>query len=111
MELDFTQLMLLISVGMNLVGMLLIHRSVPREILNDYLKRVDDAVVKTPNKIDDAIASLQRSGATALEKMGVLKVTDTTTTTISTPPIDSVGKSGTMDFTPDKLDNDLSAAG
>lgn len=86
MDLDFSQLMQLIYSGITLVGMLLLYRSVPREFVNEYLKRSDEAAARTPNRIDDAIAGLQRKGAEALEKLGVLKVTESTTTTTVTPP-------------------------
>lgn len=82
MELDFSQLMQLIYSGITLVGMLLLYRSVPREFVNEYLKRSEEAAAKTPNKFDDALAALQRKGAEALEKLGVVKVTESTTTTV-----------------------------
>lgn len=75
-QLDFNQLMQLMLTGIVLVQGLLLYRSTSRETLNDYLKRSDEAAAKTPNKIDDALAGLQRKGAEALERAGLIKVTE-----------------------------------
>lgn len=106
MELDFTQLMLLISTGVNLIALLLIYHSIPRGELNDYLRQSHEAAAKTTNKWDDTLAAIQHKGAVLLERAGLLNVTDNPDTPVKP------GAGTTSGVTPPFAeDNDLGAAG
>lgn len=97
MELNFTELLVLLSMGFNIVSLLLVYRSIPREAWDKFLNKATTIADATPNQLDNKVLRIVKDTVNPLfDRIGVF---DKATMDISPPPAN------------DKMDNDLSAVG